>query len=178
MSLCMTLQACRWVSPRNTSLDTWKKIKILIINRDDALSCNYLSNWLIIRLKNSFSTRLAFFSVADPNTNPGFGAFLIPGSGIPGKGKKNQDPDPGWRTQIILYFHEPRNHFFGLKYLSSFMRIRDGKNSDPGWKKISDQGTGINIPDPQHWFFYGRQRSFGNFLQYCLFSVNPRITVP
>jgi hypothetical protein len=28
--------------------------------------------------------------------------------------------------------------------------IRDGKNSDPGWKKV---GSGINIPDPQHWYF-------------------------
>jgi hypothetical protein len=28
------------------------------------------------------------------------------------------------------------------------MRIRDGNNSDPGWKKV---GYGINIPDPQHW---------------------------
>ncbi len=27
------------------------------------------------------------------------------------------------------------------------MRIRDGKNSDPGWKKF---GSGINIPDSQH----------------------------
>jgi hypothetical protein len=26
--------------------------------------------------------------------------------------------------------------------------IRDGKNSDPGWRKF---GSGINIPDPQHW---------------------------
>jgi hypothetical protein len=25
--------------------------------------------------------------------------------------------------------------------------FRDGKNSDPGWKKF---GSGINIPDPQH----------------------------
>ena len=33
--------------------------------------------------------------------------------------------------------------FLGLKYLNSFMRIRD-----PGWKKV---GSGINIPDPQHW---------------------------
>jgi hypothetical protein len=44
------------------------------------------------------------------------------------------------------------------------IRIQDGKNSDPGWKKFrsgirdgknSDQGwkkiaSGINIPDPQH----------------------------
>jgi hypothetical protein len=35
-----------------------------------------------------------------------------------------------------------RNHFFGLKYLNSLMRIRDGEKSDPG--------SGINIPDPQH----------------------------
>ncbi len=28
------------------------------------------------------------------------------------------------------------------------MRIRDGDSSDPGWKKV---GSGINIPDPQHW---------------------------
>jgi hypothetical protein len=27
------------------------------------------------------------------------------------------------------------------------MRIRDRKNSDPGWKKF---GSGIFIPDPQH----------------------------
>ncbi len=27
------------------------------------------------------------------------------------------------------------------------MRIQDGKNSDPGWKKF---GSGINIQDPQH----------------------------
>jgi hypothetical protein len=30
------------------------------------------------------------------------------------------------------------------------MRIRNGKNSDPGWKKV---GSRINIPDPQHWQF-------------------------
>ncbi len=34
-----------------------------------------------------------------------------------------------------------------IKYLNSLMRIRDGDNSDPGWKKV---GSGINIPDPQH----------------------------
>ncbi len=28
------------------------------------------------------------------------------------------------------------------------MRIRDGDSSDPGRKKV---GSGINIPDPQHW---------------------------
>ncbi len=40
------------------------------------------------------------------------------------------------------YFRELRNNF-GLKYLNSLMRIRDGKNSDPGWKKF---GSGINNP--------------------------------
>jgi hypothetical protein len=48
---------------------------------------------------------------------------------------------------------------FGSKYLNYLMRIRkgkiriqDGKNSDPdpGWKKF---GSGISIPDPQHWLF-------------------------
>jgi hypothetical protein len=27
------------------------------------------------------------------------------------------------------------------------MRIRDGNNSDPGWKKVV---SGLNIPDPRH----------------------------
>ncbi len=31
------------------------------------------------------------------------------------------------------------------------MRIRDGKKSDPGWKKVGS-GIGKNIPDLQHWF--------------------------
>jgi hypothetical protein len=31
---------------------------------------------------------------------------------------------------------------------NSLPRIRNEKNSDPGWKKF---GSGINIPDPQHW---------------------------
>jgi hypothetical protein len=41
---------------------------------------------------------------------------------------------------------------FGLKYLSSLMRIRD-----PGWKKFGSgirdgkNSDRINIPDPQHW---------------------------
>jgi hypothetical protein len=44
------------------------------------------------------------------------------GSGI-------RDEQPG------LYFLELRNHFlvfFGLKYLHSLMRIRDGDSPDPG----------------------------------------------
>ncbi len=75
--------------------------------------------------------------------DPGLGAFLTPGSKI-------RDEQPG------SYFLELRNHFyalFGVKILKFFdedpgsgietVRIRDGKKSDPG--------SGINIPDPQHW---------------------------
>jgi hypothetical protein len=64
-------------------------------------------------------------SVADPD--PGSGAFLTPGSEI---------RDPGW-----------------VESSNSLMRIRD-----PGWRQfgsgIRDEkksGSGINIPDPQHW---------------------------
>jgi hypothetical protein len=38
--------------------------------------------------------------------------------------------------QPVSYFLELRSHFFGLKYLNSLMRIRGGKNSDPGLKKV------------------------------------------
>ncbi len=55
-----------------------------------------------------------------------------------------RDEQPG------SYFHELRNHFWGIKYLNSLMLIRDRKNSDPGRKKF---GSGISIPDPQHWVF-------------------------
>ncbi len=36
---------------------------------------------------------------------------------------------------------------FWVKIPKFSMRIRDGKNSDPGWKKL---GSWINIPDPHH----------------------------
>jgi hypothetical protein len=78
--------------------------------------------------------------------------------------------DPGWEKVSIRirdeqpgsYYLELRNHFLlfsGLKYLNSLMRIRD-----PGWRqfgsgirdgKESDPGSGINIPEPQHWFSVG-----------------------
>jgi hypothetical protein len=39
------------------------------------------------------------------------------------------------------YFRkELKNNFLGLKYLNSVIWIRDGKKSDPGWKKV---GSGI-----------------------------------
>jgi hypothetical protein len=41
------------------------------------------------------------------------------------------------------HISESLENFFGLKYLNSFSRIRD-----PGWEKF---GSGITIPDPQHW---------------------------
>jgi hypothetical protein len=52
-----------------------------------------------------------------------------------GSGSRIQirDEQPG------SYFLELRNHFCGLKYLNSLMRIRD-----TGWKIV---GSGINIPD-------------------------------
>jgi hypothetical protein len=67
-----------------------------------------------------------------------------PGSGIP-------DEQPG------SYFLELKTIFFaflGVKILKFF-------DEDPGWRhfgsgiregKKSDPGSGINIPDPQHWF--------------------------
>jgi hypothetical protein len=64
----------------------------------------------------------------------------------PGSGSGMNNP---W---IILYFRELRNQFYGLKYLHYLMRIRD-----PGWKTF---GSGINIPDPQHWLSISRNRFF------------------
>jgi hypothetical protein len=65
------------------------------------------------------------------------------------------DPDPGWVKKQdpdpLSYFRELRNNFLGLKYFNSFMRIRDGKNSDPGWK---NSDPGIITPDPQHWLSF------------------------
>ncbi len=92
--------------------------------------------------------------------DPGLVAFLTPGSGIrdgrkSASGSGIRDEQPG------SYFLELRNHFFaffGLKYLNSLMRIRD-----PGWRqfgsgirdgKKSDPGSGINIPDPPHWYIH------------------------
>ncbi len=91
-----------------------------------------------------------------------------PGSGMgkkSGSGFRIRDPD--LKKQPGSYLRELRNHFLELKYLNSLMRIRDpgwkkfgseirdGKNSDPGSGmekiRIRDSGSGINIPDPQHW---------------------------
>jgi hypothetical protein len=79
----------------------------------------------------------------DPGIREGMGRKSASGSGI-------RDEQPG------SYFLELKNHFlvfFGLKYLNFLMRIRD-----PGWRQFGSGirygkkvGSGINIPDPQHW---------------------------
>jgi hypothetical protein len=69
-------------------------------------------------------------------------------------------PDGSWdlytglRIRILLFSSVAfqmltKNKFSSVPVLGS--RIRD-----PGWVKIRirDQGSGINIPDPQHWFSY------------------------
>ncbi len=55
-----------------------------------------------------------------------------------GSGSGIRDEQPG------SYFLDLRNHFFGLKYSNSLMRVRDRNNSDPGWKKA---GSGIRNTD-------------------------------
>jgi hypothetical protein len=65
-----------------------------------------------------------------------------------GSGSGIQNEQPG------SYFLELKNHFLGLKYLNSLMRIRDPrwKKFGSGMEKKSDPGYRIqkNIPDPQH----------------------------
>ncbi len=67
--------------------------------------------------------------------------------------------DPGIRIQDeppVSYFRELRNNVLVLKCLNSRMRIRI-RNPESFWpwirdpgKKNLDPGSGINIPDPQH----------------------------
>ncbi len=85
------------------------------------------------------SPRLANWTCPIQFCGPGSGAFLplYPGSGM----DKYQDSNPGWTTQII--FPRVWKQFFGLKYLTPSMWIRD-----PGFKKF---GAGINLLNPQHW---------------------------
>jgi hypothetical protein len=47
---------------------------------------------------------------------------------------KNQDPDHNFWVEILKFFDADGTPGSG---------IRDGKNSDPGWKKL---GSGINNP--------------------------------
>ncbi len=65
-------------------------------------------------------------------------AFLIPGSGRDKKSRSGiRNEQPGSYFLVLI------NHFWGYKYFNSLMRIRDGKNSTPGY----------GIPDPQHCLF-------------------------
>ncbi len=54
---------------------------------------------------------------------------------------KNQDLDTIFWIKTLKFFDADPGS--GMEKI----RIRDGKNSDPGWKKF---GSGINILDPQH----------------------------
>ncbi len=78
----------------------------------------------------------------------------------------------------------------GVKILKFFDADPGWKNSDPGGKKI---GSGINIPDPQHWFslirirsivasyfrpayyehvnFFGLLHRLEFFIVYCIFRI-------
>jgi hypothetical protein len=70
----------------------------------------------------------------------GSGAFLTPGSGMgkkSGFGSGIRDDQPG------SFFLELGNHFFGLKYLNSLMRIRD-----PGWKQFGSGMEKSQVRDP------------------------------
>jgi hypothetical protein len=54
-------------------------------------------------------------------------------------------------------FRELRNNFLDYKYLNSLMQIRDpgSENFDPG-SGMEKFGSGINIPDQQHWYLPGK----------------------
>ncbi len=81
-------------------------------------------------------------SIADPG--PGSDAFLTPRSGIRDLGCiKNQDPDPASEMNIPDNISESLETIFGLKRIKFFDTDPESRNSDPG--------SGINIPDQQHW---------------------------
>jgi hypothetical protein len=57
---------------------------------------------------------------------------------------KNQDP--GSRMNNPDHISKSlKNNFLGKKFINSLMWIRDGKNSNPGWKKV---GSGIRDKHP------------------------------
>jgi hypothetical protein len=110
--------------------------------------------------------------------DPGLGAFLTPGSGIPDpEWVESQHPDPvsglnnpdhifqnsetiffGGGVKILKFFDEdPGSGMETVRIRDPGWRqfgsgIRDGDSSDPGSGngKKSDPESGINIPDPQH----------------------------
>jgi hypothetical protein len=79
-------------------------------------------------------------SVADPDQ--GIGVFLTAGSGMDKKSGSGSEMNNQVWVKILKFFDaDPGSEM-------ETIRIRDGKKSDPGWKKVRN---GINIPDPQHW---------------------------
>jgi hypothetical protein len=74
---------------------------------------------------------LGYSNAADRFRDPMPFWALDPGSGM---GKKNQDPESGMNNPD--HISESLETIFGLKYFNSWIGIRDGKNSDPGWKKF------------------------------------------
>ncbi len=76
-------------------------------------------------------------SVTDPD--PGSDAFLTPGSGKLGW-VKNSGSGSGMNN-LNHIFESLETNCLGLKYFKFF-------DAHPGRKKF---GSGINIPDPQHW---------------------------
>ncbi len=75
----------------------------------------------------------------------GIRCLLTPGSGM---GKKiNIRAGPG--MNILDHISEILETILWVKN-TSLMRIRNILIWDPGWKN-SDPGSGINIPNPQHW---------------------------
>ncbi len=76
---------------------------------------------------------------------PGAGA-LIPGSGMGKKsGSKSEMNNPDHVSESL------ETIFFGLKFLNSLMRIRDGKNMEPG-SGMQKFGSGIRDEQPPSYF--------------------------
>ncbi len=96
----------------------------------------------------------------------------------PGWGK-NLDPDQGSGKNIPDHISENLEQFLGLKILKFFDADPDRNRDpgsvrsriwDPGWKNL-DPGSGINIPDPQHW------RSTHD-TYYILYNISREDTAP
>ena len=87
-------------------------------------------------------------SVADPD--PGSAVFLDPWIRDPGWVKKTGS---GSRMNNPDYISESLKNFLEIKYLNALIWIRDPEweKFGSGMEKNSDPGSGINIPDPQHW---------------------------
>ncbi len=108
-------------------------------------------------------------SVAYPD--PGSGAFLTPGSGM---GKKIRSGSR-FGMNNTDNISESLETIFWVKILKFF-------DADPGsGMEKFDPGSGINIPDPQHWYAALLALPFIFMLLHCLntllFSVDNTVTV-